>query len=200
MQEVITWTHLFHPSDIQRCVFCCTENLCRLLLRLVMRNPDVLLGCRWMSSAVHDTAAGFSAQTEKQRLGARRSAPSPCHLSIHLYPPPSTFVPLLLHPYLLLSVFAPLILWSAQGDEVALTSHTGNQGACGSRLQKVCPIPSLTLVLPFSCTHTHTHNLQSAWWTIHVKCQITDYTRESLGFKESNALLISVKPNTVVNE
>lgn len=219
-KKLFLWTHSFDPSDWHSVLcfffffFNTEENLCRLL-RLVMRNPDVLLGCRWMSSAVHDTAAGFSAQTEKQRLGAKRPAPSPCHPSIHLsslslsFSPLTlthrftpSFVPLLLHPYLpplslcLLPLLSCRLLWEMRLLSPVTQVIRGHVGA-GSR--KSAPYPVGHWFSPFHA-HTLFSNSQSAWRTIHVKCQITNYTRESSGFKGSNALLISVKPNTAVNE
>lgn len=107
MQEVIYLKTFVSPQWLTFIAVCFyTEKLCSVL-RLIMRNPDVLLGCQWMSSAVHDTAAGFSAQTGKQRLRARLSDPSPCRPSIHLSALSPSFIPLHFYFYTFFCASSP---------------------------------------------------------------------------------------------
>lgn len=150
------------------------KNLCSLLY-FIMWNPDVLFGCWWTFSAVHDTVVGLSTlsadreTTPQGKTFCSFSLPSldpPPSLSLsvsscpltHTFAPSSTSHLSYLHPYLLL--FSPCLCPSYHSGlllEMRLSLVTGSQRAWRSWLQKVCPIPTLTSVLPHLHTHPHAH-------------------------------------------
>ena len=179
-----------------------------------MWNPDVLLGCWWMSSAVYDTAVGLpTLSTDRETTPQGKTFCSFFLSSLH---PASSlsrsFSPSTYSHFCTLFQVSPLIPSSSSPPLAESFCHsyrfvcTGRQGFSdqwqvvrghvGAGSRKSTSMPTLTLALPYSHTllHTHIHShVQPAWWTSHVKCQLTNYSKESLEFKKSNAHICQAK-------